>query len=288
MHEHVRLFITSFHSDLSTATQQNLNEYFNRIAPVGTPVYMAPEVYNITIESNQQRKFHFLINPHFFFCKSVSRLFFSHQMLAYTRSCDVFSFGVLANEVITCQQPYEDEIKKFGSWQVIMKDIVSSSLRPVLSKQAPEPINELIRNCWKGEAITRPNFAFVESTISKILNELGNNNNDFEWPTIQKIPSQTIQSQQTSELQSQQISELQSQQTSESQSQNQLRHQLSYSDTQIMKKKTAQTLRKSPKANKTSKTDASSSFIGEKIKFSWDVNNRKLYKTKSHENLRRK
>lgn len=89
----------------------------------------------------------------------------------YTKESDVFSFAMLAYELITGIEPYngfnkinfQDEIKNKGN-------------RPKFSDDIPDAYMQLIEGCWSDDPNERPSF-------DEIVNNL-ENNKDFITDSI--------------------------------------------------------------------------------------------------------
>ncbi|KAK7351296.1 hypothetical protein VNO77_10630 [Canavalia gladiata] len=84
----------------------------------------------------------------------------------YNEKCDVYSFGIILNELITGKCPYIET--DFGPAKIAM-EVAEGKLRPVLPSRDEgdqlEELIDLICLCWDGNPSTRPSF----STISRGL-----------------------------------------------------------------------------------------------------------------------
>ncbi|AES73444.1 serine/threonine-protein kinase STY13 isoform X1 [Medicago truncatula] len=89
----------------------------------------------------------------------------------YNEKCDVYSFGVILNEILTGKHPYIET--EYGPAKIAM-EVVEGKLRPTLpSRDDGEHLGELIdliRLCWDGTPSTRPSF----DTITRILKSYTN------------------------------------------------------------------------------------------------------------------
>ena len=74
----------------------------------------------------------------------------------YDHRADIFSFGVLAYEVLARKRAYSD--KYMTMEQVAAAVEKDSSFRPSLPKAWPEPLADLISACWHEDPLDRPNF----------------------------------------------------------------------------------------------------------------------------------
>lgn len=142
-------------ADFSVACIQKKSETFSNRTPVGTPVYMAPEVYKSNL---------------------------------YDRSIDVYSFSILFWETLTQKEPYGekklsfsssqklilkkkkgDEIKELGTWEALMPKIVGGH-RPMIPSTFSSNLIELIQSCWSEDRLKRPSFQKISSLLSTTFN----------------------------------------------------------------------------------------------------------------------
>lgn len=98
---------------------------------VGSPRYMAPEVV--------------LSKP-------------------YTFSAEVFSWSIILWQMAAHDKPF-GQLSCAGHTEGVAK----GGLRPPLSKQWPESLRTLLRECWEAEAIKRPTFAELIPRLREIL-----------------------------------------------------------------------------------------------------------------------
>ena len=75
---------------------------------------------------------------------------------------DVYSFGVLLNEVVQEQEPYYECLMDFhgkGPNAAVMR--AKEGHRPMILKKTPEAIKTLIQACWAPDATRRPLFGVI-------------------------------------------------------------------------------------------------------------------------------
>lgn len=102
---------------------------------VGTPVYMAPEL----LSEDYDDQGHF------------------------SPSIDVYSFGIIAYEIVTGVEPYS-ELGKISFYKLISK--VIAGYRPVIPEKTPEQMKDLILKCLSNNPKARPSFEDIFSELS--------------------------------------------------------------------------------------------------------------------------
>lgn len=102
----------------------------------GSPVYMAPEILNDE---------------------------------PYNEKADVYSFGIVLWELVTCRLPYEDQKLKGGTPGLVqLFRLVIGGLRPTMPGPdvCPPKFAELIQRCWDADPQKRPSFQqIIDSRI---------------------------------------------------------------------------------------------------------------------------
>ncbi|KLL03221.1 MAG: hypothetical protein MRECE_23c007 [Mycoplasmataceae bacterium CE_OT135] len=87
----------------------------------------------------------------------------------YSQTSDIYSFGILAAEIITGLPPYYELPHSLG---LAIK--ICEGLRPNLdTTQAPQLLKDLIKKCWDANPLQRP----VASELAKTLNDWYNGKN---------------------------------------------------------------------------------------------------------------
>jgi len=81
-------------------------------------------------------------------------------------SIDVFSFGVILNEVICEEEPYSDQYANFAGRGPFGAAIYAKQgKRPTVSQKTPPAVKALIERCWAAEPKARPSFEELLSSI---------------------------------------------------------------------------------------------------------------------------
>ncbi|PSS11753.1 Serine/threonine-protein kinase [Actinidia chinensis var. chinensis] len=87
----------------------------------------------------------------------------------YNEKCDVYSFGIILNELITGEYPYIET--DYSPCRIAM-EVAEGRLRPALAKdddhQQLEELIELIKLSWDDAAAKRPSFAHINTTLKTI------------------------------------------------------------------------------------------------------------------------
>ncbi|XP_028807016.1 serine/threonine-protein kinase STY13-like [Neltuma alba] len=94
----------------------------------------------------------------------------------YNEKCDVYSFGVILNELLTGNYPY---IETDYSPTKIAVEVVEGKLRPMVAEDREGEVEELvqvIRLCWDGNPTMRPSFATIATALKAYIKEAS-----FKW-----------------------------------------------------------------------------------------------------------
>eukprot|EP01119_Soliformovum_irregulare_P018627 TRINITY_DN575_c0_g1_i1.p1 TRINITY_DN575_c0_g1~~TRINITY_DN575_c0_g1_i1.p1 ORF type:complete len:1549 (+),score=441.45 TRINITY_DN575_c0_g1_i1:27-4673(+) len=81
----------------------------------------------------------------------------------YTEKVDVYGFGIVLWELSSGRVPFNN----FSEQQVIL-GVSQKNLRPEIVPDTPEPIVELMRQCWSANPNTRPSFEEILKTLHEI------------------------------------------------------------------------------------------------------------------------
>ncbi|KAH1067498.1 hypothetical protein J1N35_032485 [Gossypium stocksii] len=92
----------------------------------------------------------------------------------YNEKCDVYSFGIILNELITGNYPYIET--NYGPAKIAL-EVGDGKLRPALPEDNGEwkELIELICQSWDGDSCVRPTFANITSTLSNIQTRFNDN-----------------------------------------------------------------------------------------------------------------
>ena len=89
-------------------------------------------------------------------CQQVTR----HE--GYTKSADVFSYGMLLFELIAHEVPFADRPPLQAAVAIGLQD-----LRPPLPPETPPPIERLVKMCWARRPQSRPKFEEVIALLNE-------------------------------------------------------------------------------------------------------------------------
>ncbi len=106
----------------------------NQMTHIGTPLYMAPEIHNDGGEG-------------------------------YSEKVDVYSFGIMLNEMDTKRVPFMDDegLVRFNALKV-----VSEHIRPHISDSCQVGLRDIICRCWCADPKQRPDFGDVVASLSAL------------------------------------------------------------------------------------------------------------------------
>lgn len=98
-------------------------------AGVGTPAYMAPELFTGDL---------------------------------FTDKVDVYAFGVVLNEMLCRRAPF------FGIEPKRISELVQRGDRPDIAPSIPDDVKKLIQACWAPDASLRPDFKRMQTQLSEL------------------------------------------------------------------------------------------------------------------------
>ncbi|KAH8913197.1 hypothetical protein BDL97_U00800 [Sphagnum fallax] len=119
--------------DFGTSKVKNQSTAFShQTRPIGTLLYMAPEVYAVDPGVEIPKRCH-------------------------PMKTDVYSFGILCSTVVT-GIPSEPQIDGVNLTAMQFKDSVREGKRPNLPPDCPARLSGLIKRCWHADPLLRPSF----------------------------------------------------------------------------------------------------------------------------------
>jgi serine/threonine protein kinase len=80
----------------------------------------------------------------------------------YTKAADIYSFGIIMNEFLSEEIPYNDI-----PHDEFLAIKICKGLRPKISKDAPKLLSDLIIKCWDAEMEDRPTTKELYQTLKK-------------------------------------------------------------------------------------------------------------------------
>lgn len=79
----------------------------------------------------------------------------------YSAAIDVFSYGIVLWQLLTCSQPYASLLGvTLNRWQLLQR-IARDGLRPEIPPYAPPALAALMAECWAAEEQLRPTSSEV-------------------------------------------------------------------------------------------------------------------------------
>jgi serine/threonine protein kinase len=84
----------------------------------------------------------------------------------YTKAADIYSFGIMMNELMSEEVPYNDIPHDH-----ILVVKICRGLRPKISEDTPKLIADLIIKCWDAKAENRPTVKELQQMLNKYDNE---------------------------------------------------------------------------------------------------------------------
>ncbi|XP_072028182.1 mitogen-activated protein kinase kinase kinase 20-like [Amphiura filiformis] len=88
-------------------------------------------------------------------------LFMNYQL---SPKADIFAFGIIVWEMVSCKRPYEGMRNEAVTYQVMSDDI---RLRPKIPDDCPQFLRELMEKCWHQDRTQRPESSEVMRCVLK-------------------------------------------------------------------------------------------------------------------------
>ena len=92
----------------------------------------------------------------------------------YKKAADIYSFGIIMNEFISEETPYNDIPHDH-----VLAIKICKGLRPKISKDTPKLLADLIMKCWDAKAENRPSAKELYQILNKWDNEKRDKNSEI-------------------------------------------------------------------------------------------------------------
>jgi len=120
----------------STKLKMESTAYANQTLPIGTTMFMAPEAYELEDGDMQPERFH-------------------------PKKTDVYSFGLICLCVLIGEPTPFPPTELMNPSVRAFKGKVREGKRPRLPRNCPHYLSGLIRQCWDGNPVNRPDFQTI-------------------------------------------------------------------------------------------------------------------------------
>lgn len=104
----------------------------------------------------------------------------------YDEKADVFSFGVVIWELLTCKVPYSDMTPLQAAVGVVQK-----GLRPGIPPNCPGPLAEVLEACWAQLPASRPSFRDLTPRLQQLLDWAREEDRKPATPAMPAAPVQS-------------------------------------------------------------------------------------------------
>jgi len=108
----------------------------------------------------------------------------------YTKASDIYSFGIVAYELLANSYPYYDYYRKGWDDEELRKEIENKGLRPDVDKiTIPQLLKDLIKSCWDIDPKKRPSIKELDVIISSWCKDYGISEDTLfcqQYETIEK------------------------------------------------------------------------------------------------------
>lgn len=110
----------------------------------------------------------------------------SIELNSYDERTDIYSFGMVLWEIVTCNVPFEEyeNHPKFSiqgklKLQDLKRAIIDDHLRPSIPSDIPSEISNLIQQCWNHDIDKRPTCESILLLLGKLCNKIQESHNEI-------------------------------------------------------------------------------------------------------------
>ena len=107
--------------------------------------------------------------------------------LDFDKSADIFSFGIVLCEMMTCREPSEKFLRRRAQDMFAVQE---KELRAAIQKGCPEALEALALQCCDVEPTNRPTAQMCVDELEVLLNDMGGS--DIEFTPIQPAKQQVL------------------------------------------------------------------------------------------------
>eukprot|EP01095_Lingulamoeba_sp_RSL-Kostka_P003964 TRINITY_DN1507_c1_g2_i2.p1 TRINITY_DN1507_c1_g2~~TRINITY_DN1507_c1_g2_i2.p1 ORF type:complete len:338 (+),score=39.25 TRINITY_DN1507_c1_g2_i2:81-1016(+) len=86
----------------------------------------------------------------------------------FDSKCDIYSFAIVLWEMLTLEEPFS----QFTRLKPFRVAVCYRDTRPIISENIPQPIRNLLTQCWHKEPSIRPNASELVTMIDEIIAQL--------------------------------------------------------------------------------------------------------------------